>query len=105
MWIRSIAVGEKDELSVRAVEWSRRGFPCVLLHGFGENASVWGHLAPRLMSRFRVVAIDMRGHGNSDWDPESRYDAQTFTADLNKVVAAFSFERTILIGHSSGAET
>ena len=105
MWVRSIAVGEKDELSIHAMEWSCRGLPCVLLHGFGENASVWGHLAPRLMSRFRVVAIDLRGHGHSDWDPESRYDAQTFTADLNKVVAAFGFERTILIGHSWGAET
>jgi esterase len=103
MWTRSIAVGEKHNLSVQAVEWSRRGFPCMLLHGFGDNASVWSHLAPRLMSRFRTVAIDLRGHGNSDWDPEARYEAETFTADLTKVFAAFGFERTILIGHSWGA--
>ena len=100
-----LRVGEKNDLSVHAVEWSRRGSPCVLLHGFGDNASVWSHLAPRIMSRFRVVAVDMRGHGNSDRDPDANYDAQTFTADLAKVIAAFGFERTILIGHSWGAET
>jgi pimeloyl-ACP methyl ester carboxylesterase len=103
MWTRSISVCEKHNLSVRAVEWSRRGFPCVLLHGFGDNASVWSHLAPRLMSRFRTVALDLRGHGNSDWDPEARYDAETFTGDLTKVIAKLGFERTILIGHSWGA--
>ena len=105
MWTKSIAVDEKNDLSVHAVEWSRRGSPCVLLHGFGDNASVWSHLAPRIISRFRVVAVDMRGHGNSDRDPGANYDAQTFTADLAKVIAAFGFERTILIGHSWGAET
>jgi pimeloyl-ACP methyl ester carboxylesterase len=105
MWIKSIAVGENENLSIQALEWSRRGPPCVLLHGFGDNASVWSHLAPRIMTRFRVVAIDLRGHGNSDWDPQARYDSQTFTADLTKVVAALGFERTILIGHSWGAET
>ena len=103
MWTRSIAVC--DKLSVHAVEWSRRGLPCVLLHGLGDNASVWSHLAPRLMNRFRIVAVDLRGHGNSDWDPQARYDAATFTADLAKAIAAFGFERTILIGHSWGAET
>jgi pimeloyl-ACP methyl ester carboxylesterase len=105
MWIRSIAVCEKHNLFVQAVEWSRRGLPCVLLHGLGDNASVWSHLAPRLLGRFRTVAIDLRGHGNSDWDPEARYDAATFAADLSKVIAAFGFERTILIGHSWGADT
>jgi pimeloyl-ACP methyl ester carboxylesterase len=105
MWTRSIAVCEKHDLFVQAVEWSRRGLPCVLLHGLGDNASVWSHLAPRLLGRFRTVAIDLRGHGNSDWDPEARYDTATFAADLTKVIAAFGFERMILIGHSWGAAT
>jgi pimeloyl-ACP methyl ester carboxylesterase len=103
MWTRRIAVLEKPNLSVQTLEWSRRGFPCVLLHGFGDNVSVWGHLAPRLMSRFRAVALDLRGHGHSEWDPEGRYDAETFAADLTKVVATFGFERMTLIGHSWGA--
>jgi pimeloyl-ACP methyl ester carboxylesterase len=75
-----------------------------LLHGFGDAACVWNHLAIRLAPQFHVIAMDLRGHGNSDWDPETRYDSETFTADLTKAVAAFGFERTILIGHSLGAD-
>ena len=75
----------------------------MLLHGFGDNSSVWGHLAPQIMSRFRVVAIDLRGHGNSDWDPQTHYNTETLTADLADVIGSFGFERTILIGHSWGA--
>jgi esterase len=103
MWVRSIAVGEKQDISIQVIEWSRRGMPCILLHGFGDNSSVWSQLAPLIMSRFRVVAIDLRGHGNSDWDPQTRYDTQTLTADLAAVTGSFGFERMILIGHSWGA--
>jgi pimeloyl-ACP methyl ester carboxylesterase len=48
--------------------------------------------------------MDLRGHGNSDWDPEERYDTETFTADLTKVVSAFGFEKMILVAHSLGAD-
>ena len=75
----------------------------MLLHGFGDNASVWSHLAPRLMSQFHAVAFDLRGHGHSEWDPEGCYDAETFASDVTKVVAAFGFEWMTLIGHSWGA--
>jgi pimeloyl-ACP methyl ester carboxylesterase len=103
MWVRSIAVGEKRDLSIQVTEWSRRGPACVLLHGFGDNSSVWGHLAPQIMSRFRVVAIDLRGHGNSEWDPQTRYDTRTLTADVAEVIESFGFKHAILIGHSWGA--
>jgi pimeloyl-ACP methyl ester carboxylesterase len=103
MWIRSIVVDEMRGLSIQATEWSRRGPTCVLLHGFGDNSSVWSHLAPQIMSRFRVITIDLRGHGNSDWDPETRYDTETLTADLAAIIGSFGLERTILIGHSWGA--
>ena len=103
MWHRSVVVCEKHSIALAVVEWSRRGLPCVLLHGFGDAACVWNHLATRIMPEFRAVAIDLRGHGDSDWDPETRYDLETLTADLGKVVALFGFERMVLIGHSFGA--
>ena len=103
MWHRSVVVCEKHSIALAVVEWSRRGLPCVLLHGFGDAACVWNHLATRIMPEFRAVAIDLRGHGDSDWDPETRYDLETLTADLGKVVDTFGFERMVLIGHSFGA--
>ena len=104
MWVKSIVVCERRSLSVSVTEWSRRGPPCVLLHGFGDAACVWNHLAIRLAQQFHVVAMDLRGHGNSDWDPDTKYDSETFSADLTKTVAAFGFERMILVGHSLGAD-
>lgn len=103
MWRRSVVVSEKDAIAVSVVEWSRRGLPCVLLHGFGDAACVWNHLAVRIMPQFRTVGMDFRGHGDSDWDPETRYDTETLTADLTNIVSLLGFERMILIGHSLGA--
>jgi pimeloyl-ACP methyl ester carboxylesterase len=103
MWRRSIVVSEKHLIALSVTEWSRRGLPCVLLHGLGDAACVWNHLAKRLMPEFCTVALDLRGHGDSNWDPETRYDTETFTADLSKIVAALGFERVVLVGHSLGA--
>jgi pimeloyl-ACP methyl ester carboxylesterase len=103
MWHRSVVVCEKHSIALAVVEWSRRGLPCVLLHGFGDAACVWNHLATRIMPEFRAVAIDLRGHGDSDWDPDTKYDVETLTADLTKIVEIFGFERMVLIGHSLGA--
>jgi len=65
---------------------------------------VWDHLAIRIAPHFRVLAIDFRGHGNSDWDPEARYDTETLTADLTNVAEAFGFDQIILVAHSLGAD-
>ena len=45
-----------------------RGRDLVLLHGWGLNLRVWDELAGALARRFRVIAIDLPGHGKSDWD-------------------------------------
>jgi pimeloyl-ACP methyl ester carboxylesterase len=104
MWRKSVIACERPLLSVSVTEWSRRGFPCVLLHGFGDASGVWSHLAIRIAQQFHVAAMDLRGHGDSDWDPETRYDAETFVADLTETVGALGFQRMILVGHSLGAD-
>lgn len=103
MWRKSVVVCEQHAIALSVVEWSRRGLPCVLLHGLGDAACVWNHLAIRIMPEFRTVAIDLRGHGDSDWDPEARYDTGALTADLTKIIATLGLETTILVGHSLGA--
>jgi pimeloyl-ACP methyl ester carboxylesterase len=54
--------------------------PLILLHGGGANAHWWDHVAPRLATRFHVVALDFRGHGDSD-HPETLV-AGAFNNDL-----------------------
>jgi pimeloyl-ACP methyl ester carboxylesterase len=103
MWSKYIDVGDQRGLVLAVTEWSRRGLPCVLLHGLGDAGCVWNHLASRIMPHFRTVALDLRGHGNSDWDPDARYHSETFAADLSSIAAVFGFERMVLVGHSLGA--
>jgi pimeloyl-ACP methyl ester carboxylesterase len=104
MWRKTIVAGEAQHISLSITEWSRRGLPLVMIHGLGDASCIWNYLAIRAAPQFRVAAIDLRGHGDSDWDPEARYDTATFAADLTKAVAALGFERMILIGHSLGAD-
>ena len=57
---------ETPEIRLHYLEWPGSGPPAVLLHGRGLCAQVWRPTAESLASRFRVVAMDLRGHGDSD---------------------------------------
>ena len=76
----------------------------VLLHGAGANAHWWDHLAPVLAEHFHVVALDFRGHGDSDHPEEHRPGA--FGEDLAALVAHLAERgagQACLVGHSLGA--
>jgi pimeloyl-ACP methyl ester carboxylesterase len=77
--------------------------PFVLLHGLSSNARIWDGVAPRLAAGgARVVALDQRGHGESE-QPGSGYDFETVTRDLAGALADLEVERPLLVGHSWGA--
>ena len=88
--------------SLHLLEWSEQGVPLLLLHGFGNEAHIWGDLGPALAPYYRTLAMDQRGHGDSDWDPEARYDHEFMVEDLVHVTASLGIERLVLIGHSLG---
>lgn len=75
--------------------------PIVLLHGGGANAHWWDHLAPVLTRFGRVLALDFRGHGDSDY-PATRL-VGAFNHDLEVLLRALRREDAILVGHSLGA--
>lgn len=76
---------------------------CLLLHGFGEGAYIWDELIDDLAGLGRVVALDLRGHGNSDWASNGDYGIDHYVADVVQVVSAMKAERLVVIGHSLGA--
>ncbi len=82
-------------------DWGGSGQPLVLLHGLASNSRIWDLAAPLLARRFRVLALDQRGHGLSD-KPDD-YDFQAITGDLQAFIEALSLERPGLVGHSWGA--
>jgi pimeloyl-ACP methyl ester carboxylesterase len=88
--------------SLHLLEWSRDGVPLLLLHGFGNEAHIWDDFAPEVAPYYRTLALDHRGHGDSAWDPELRYELDTLVADLEEVTRALSITRLVLVGHSLG---
>ncbi len=99
---RSRRVSEADGLDLHLLEWSEAGVPLLLLHGYGNDAHIWDDFAPEVAPYYRTLALDHRGHGESSWDPERRYDLDTLVRDVEAVTAALDIERLVLVGHSLG---
>lgn len=94
-----------DGLAVNVLEWSHEGVAMLLLHGFGNDAHVWDDFAPRVAPYYRVLAMDHRGHGDSDRDAEGRYGYDALVADVEAVLEHLGIERLALVGHSMGGRT
>ncbi len=84
------------------LEWSRPGVPLLFVHGFGNDAHVWDDVAPAVVPHYRTLALDLRGHGDSDRDPQRRYDYESLVRDLEAASEALGIERLVLVGHSLG---
>src|SRR5262245_15973074 len=93
-----VCVGE-IELAYR--EWPGDGAPIVLLHGLASNKGIWDQVASRLAPRWRVIALDQRGHGQSG-KPDGGYDFATMVGDVRNALAKLTVERPMLVGHSWG---
>jgi len=79
--------------------------PVILLHGGGQTRHSWGKAAHDLVGRgFRVLNLDLRGHGDSDWDSDGDYSLDAFIDDLRLVIG--ELERPpALVGASLGGAT
>lgn len=76
--------------------------PVVLLHGITGHARVWDHLAERLLPGRRVLALDQRGHGDSDPAPDDDYRVATMADDVAAFAGSLQLDRFALLGHSMG---
>jgi len=75
--------------------------PLVLLHGVASNSRIWITTAPLLAQRFHVLALDQRGHGESD-RPDTGYDFASVAGDALAFIEALGLERPVVGGHSWG---
>lgn len=83
-----------------------KGRPTVILvHGFGEASYVWARIAPTLVRKHRTLALDLRGHGGSDWSVEGTYNPDVLVEDLTELIQQQCEDRYVVIGHSLGAST
>jgi pimeloyl-ACP methyl ester carboxylesterase len=75
----------------------------VALHGAYQQAHCWDLVAPALVDRFRFLAPDLRGHGESDRHPEGAYGLDDFVADLRGLLDLLGLGKVTLLGSSMGA--
>ncbi len=89
-------------MRLHAYEWGDPGAPPVVcLHGVTGHGGRFRPLAERrLAARYRVVSVDLRGHGSSSWDPP--WSIATHVADLVETTDALEATRARWIGHSYG---
>lgn len=95
------------ELDVRYLEWAGPApgpvstVPIIALHGLASSANWYERLAARLSARYRIVAPDQRGHGQTT-QASGGYDWQTLAADATRFMDALGLERAAVLGHSWG---
>ena len=85
---------------MRAHERVGAGPPLVLVHGITESRRSWDPVMAGLAASHDVVAVDLRGHGESAATPP--FDLMTMAGDVHEVVAAAGLAPPLLVGHSLG---
>ena len=90
-------------LKFHYLEWgSEAKQPVLFLHGMLQQAHSWDFVALSLAADYHVLALDARGHGDSQWAPDGDYSLESHLSDLDGIVEALGLEQFILVGHSMG---
>jgi pimeloyl-ACP methyl ester carboxylesterase len=90
-------------LRLHYLEWGTPGRPpLVLLHGIARVAHNFDHIAPHFADRYHVIAVDMRGHGDSSWSPSGAYLVEDYVADIEALIMQLKLQNIVLWGNSTG---
>jgi esterase len=105
----SIALPDDHQVIVGSMrfhylDWGGTGTPILFLHGGGLTAHTWDCVAVMLRDRFRCVALDQRGHGDSEWARPAAYSPADYASDIARLVQhlAPNADQPIVVGHSMG---
>ena len=100
LWI----AGPAGNLFVRdSGEAAGGGLPVLFVHSLAGNGGQWALQLDHLRRRRHVLALDLRGHGDSDPAEDGAYDVPSLAADVGAVANHFALRRFVLAGHSLGA--
>ncbi|WP_397451758.1 alpha/beta fold hydrolase [Pseudomonas sp. NA-150] len=95
-----MAFFEHDGCSLHYEEYGQ-GSPLLLVHGLGSSCQDWEYQIPALAAHYRVIVMDVRGHGRSD-KPKERYSIPGFTADIEALIEHLQLGPVHLVGLSMG---
>lgn len=95
---RRVPLPTRDGLRLSAIEWDDGDHEAVLLHGGSQNAHTWNGVV--LAAGLRALAVDLPGHGHSDWYPDGRYALDRLADSIADALESRLPARPVLVGHS-----
>ena len=94
---------DADGLRLHYLDWGNDAAPpMLLLHGFSGHAHTWDTFARAMCDQYHVVALDQRGHGDSDWAKDGTYRSDDHARDIHAVHDRLGLRAVVLIGLSMG---
>ena len=91
-----------DGLRLHYLDWGCNGRPVLFLHGGALTAHTWDLVCLALRTDFHCLALDQRGHGDSEWSPVLDYGPDAHVRDIRGLIEQLGLERPVLVGHSLG---
>lgn len=90
-------------LQIHYLDWGNSGKqPLILLHGIARMAHAFDHVAPHLAQNHHVIAVDMRGHGDSAWHAGGAYLVEDYASDIEALMEQLQLHKVVLWGASTG---
>lgn len=94
---------EANGMRFHYLDWGNHDAPgMLLLHGFAQTCHSWDFVALAFCDRYHVVALDQRGHGDSDWSESGDYSPEAQQEDIAAVVSEIGLRDFVLMGLSMG---
>jgi pimeloyl-ACP methyl ester carboxylesterase len=92
-----------QRLKLHYVDWGNKDAPpLVLLHGGRDHCRSWDWTAEVLRKNWHVIALDLRGHGDSDWSPDGDYSMAAYLYDMAQLIHQLALAPVTIVAHSLG---
>ena len=94
---------DSNNLKIHYLAWGvSSNTPMILLHHIGSQAHVWDNFARNMSQEYFVLAMDMRGHGDSEWAGEGKYTTEHYASDIAALVDQLELKDIVILGGSTG---
>lgn len=97
---QQLTLKRRDGGTINAFDWGGDGAPTLFLHGGALSAHTWDLVCPLLRRDLRCVALDLRGHGDSDW--AESYLISDHVDDIHCAISQLGWRQAHLVGMSLG---
>jgi pimeloyl-ACP methyl ester carboxylesterase len=92
-----------DQISLQIQDYEKAGDAIICLHFSGANLMMWQRIIPFFVDHYRLILVDLRGHGKSD-KPETGYHMDEMAKDIIGLMQHLKLEQVHIVGSSLGAE-